>query len=69
MLGKFSSKEFKGSAKVISIKLQSLWRDFDNVVTKDNESGEEFHMELFLLLIKLEVMDTLLKIREWLRKY
>ncbi|XP_020245138.1 uncharacterized protein LOC109823265 [Asparagus officinalis] len=35
-------QEFKGSDKVISIKLQSLWRDFDNIKMKDNESVKEF---------------------------
>ena len=30
-------QEFKGSVKVISIKLQSLWRDFDNITMKDND--------------------------------
>ncbi|CAL8165963.1 unnamed protein product [Prunus armeniaca] len=30
--------EFQGSQKVISIKLQSLWREFDNLLMKENES-------------------------------
>ncbi|XP_073153339.1 uncharacterized protein [Henckelia pumila] len=34
--------EFQGSEKVISIKLQSLWRDFDNVAMKDNEDIRTF---------------------------
>ncbi|KAI5314755.1 hypothetical protein L3X38_043931 [Prunus dulcis] len=34
--------EFKGSEKVISIKLQSLWREFDNLLMKDTESIQVF---------------------------
>ncbi|KAI5323652.1 hypothetical protein L3X38_032724 [Prunus dulcis] len=34
--------EFKGSEKVISIKLQSLWREFDNLLMKDSESIQVF---------------------------
>ena len=34
--------EFQGNDKVISIKLQSLWRDFDNMVMKESESIQEF---------------------------
>ncbi|CAL2257637.1 unnamed protein product [Prunus armeniaca] len=34
--------EFQGSQKVISIKLQSLWREFDNLLMKENESIQVF---------------------------
>ncbi|KAI5345643.1 hypothetical protein L3X38_013520 [Prunus dulcis] len=34
--------EFKGSEKVISIKLQSLWQEFDNLLMKDSESIQVF---------------------------
>ena len=33
---------FKGSDKVISIKLQSLWKEFDNLLMKEGESVEIF---------------------------
>ncbi|VVA28143.1 PREDICTED: TMV resistance [Prunus dulcis] len=32
----------QGSQKVISIKLQSFWREFDNLLMKDNESIQAF---------------------------
>ena len=35
-------KEFLGNDKVISIKLQNLWRDFDNIAMKDNENIKMF---------------------------
>ncbi|XP_073152109.1 uncharacterized protein [Henckelia pumila] len=34
--------EFQGSEKVISIKFQSLWRDFDTLAMKDNEEIRTF---------------------------
>ncbi|CAL8169314.1 unnamed protein product [Prunus armeniaca] len=34
--------EFQGSQKVISLKLQSLWREFDNLLMKENESIQVF---------------------------
>lgn len=34
--------EYQGLEKVISIKLQSLWRDFDNLQMKENESVQNF---------------------------
>ncbi|XP_022145144.1 uncharacterized protein LOC111014659 [Momordica charantia] len=35
-------KEFQGSQKIVSIKLQSLWRDFDNLAMKESENIREF---------------------------
>ncbi|KAG6493852.1 hypothetical protein ZIOFF_048855 [Zingiber officinale] len=35
-------KEFKGAHKVISIKLQNYWRNFDNLSMKENESVKDF---------------------------
>ena len=34
--------EYQGYDKVISIKLQTLWRDFDNLAMKENESVQTF---------------------------
>ena len=34
--------EFKGNDRVIFIKLQSLWRDFDNMAMKESENTQEF---------------------------
>ncbi|CAB4315215.1 unnamed protein product [Prunus armeniaca] len=42
MLGKILKIEFQGSQKVISLKLQSLWREFDNLLMKENESIQVF---------------------------
>ena len=36
-------KEFQGSNKVISVKLQNLWRDFDNLTMKETESVKDFN--------------------------
>ncbi|ONI29883.1 hypothetical protein PRUPE_1G219500 [Prunus persica] len=38
--------EFQGSQKVISIKLQSLWREFDNLLMKENESIQVFFTKI-----------------------
>lgn len=35
-------KEFQGNNKVVSIKLQSLWRDFENIHMKETESVRDF---------------------------
>ncbi|KAK2993907.1 hypothetical protein RJ640_012781 [Escallonia rubra] len=35
-------QEFQGAGKVISIKLQTLWRDFDNLMMKETEKFQEF---------------------------
>ncbi|KAI4365217.1 hypothetical protein MLD38_021223 [Melastoma candidum] len=35
-------KEFQGSEKVIAIKLQGLWRDFDNLAMKELEMVKDF---------------------------
>ncbi|KAK2977743.1 hypothetical protein RJ640_010409 [Escallonia rubra] len=35
-------KEFQGSEKVISIKLQTFWSDFDNISKKENELVRDF---------------------------
>ena len=34
--------EFQGNEKVVSIKLQSLWRDFDNLSMKESEGIRDF---------------------------
>lgn len=34
--------EFQGNEKIVSIKLQSLWRDFDNLLMKESESIRDF---------------------------
>ena len=39
-------KEFRGNEKVISIKLQSLWRDFDNLQMKESENIRDFFSEV-----------------------
>ena len=36
-------KEFQGLNKAISIKLQNLWRDFDNLAMKETESIKDFN--------------------------
>ena len=36
-------KEFQGSKKAISVKLQNLWRDFDNLTMKETESVKDFN--------------------------
>ncbi|KAI4380018.1 hypothetical protein MLD38_006253 [Melastoma candidum] len=47
-------KEFKGSQKVISIKLQNLWRDFDNLVMKDVETVKEYFSRIVEILNQLK---------------
>ena len=36
-------KEFQGSNKAISVKLQNLWRDFDNLTMKETEFVKDFN--------------------------
>lgn len=38
-------QEFEGSAKVISIKLETLWKEFDNIQTNDILSIKEFFQQ------------------------
>ena len=42
--------EFKGYDKVISIKLQTLWRDFDNLSMRENESIREFFSRVAIIV-------------------
>ena len=61
--------EFQGSDKVISIKLQSLWRDFDTLMMKESEYVQVFFTRFLQLLSRFEVMEILLKIRKLLKKF
>ncbi|KAG6509698.1 hypothetical protein ZIOFF_027698 [Zingiber officinale] len=47
-------KEFKGSQKVISIKLQNLWRDFDNIAMKDAENIKDYFSRIMEILNQLK---------------
>ncbi|KAI4365238.1 hypothetical protein MLD38_021238 [Melastoma candidum] len=42
-------KEFQGSEKVISIKLQGLWRDFDNLAMKESETMKYFFSRVVVI--------------------
>ena len=61
--------EFKGSDKVITIKLQSLWKEFDNLLMKETESVKVFFSVFRILLIKCGVLETQLKIRKLLKRF
>ncbi|CAB4298508.1 unnamed protein product [Prunus armeniaca] len=53
--------EFQGSQKVISIKLQSLWREFDNLLMKENESIQVFFTKVFGIVNQIRSYgDTIL---------
>ncbi|CAL8138492.1 unnamed protein product [Prunus armeniaca] len=53
--------EFKGSEKVISIKLQSLWREFDNLLMKDSESIRVFFTKVSRIVNQIRCYgDTIL---------
>ncbi|KAH7538065.1 hypothetical protein FEM48_Zijuj03G0159600 [Ziziphus jujuba var. spinosa] len=43
-------QQFGGHEKVISIKLQTLWREFDNLAMTDNETIQEFFSRAFAII-------------------
>ena len=43
-------KQFGGHDRVISIKLQNLWRDFDNIHMKDNENMQDFFSRVSVIV-------------------
>ena len=43
-------KQFSGYDKVISIKLQNLWREFDNLQMKENETVQEFFSKVSAII-------------------
>ncbi|CAL5382701.1 unnamed protein product [Camellia sinensis] len=45
--------EFQGSAKVIVVKLRTLWREFDNLMMKEGESVEIFYSRVFTVIYQL----------------
>ncbi|KAG6469652.1 hypothetical protein ZIOFF_070582 [Zingiber officinale] len=47
-------KEFQGSEKVISIKLQGLWRDFDNLAMKESETVKDFFSKVVEIMNQIK---------------
>ena len=43
-------KQFSGYDKVISIKLQNLWREFDNLQMKESETMQEFFSKVSAII-------------------
>lgn len=41
---KILNQEFQGSEKTIALKLQSLWKDFDNLKMEERESVRDFSL-------------------------
>ncbi|XP_051116828.1 uncharacterized protein LOC127241696 [Andrographis paniculata] len=53
-------EEFHGNDKVISIRLQSLWRDFDNLAMKENENVSKFFTRVVDIVNHIESLgDTI----------
>ncbi|CAN0880806.1 hypothetical protein LINGRAHAP2_LOCUS13857 [Linum grandiflorum] len=47
--------EFQGYEKAISIKRQNLWRQFDNLATKEGESIKDFHSRVAEIVNQIKV--------------
>ncbi|KAG6488118.1 hypothetical protein ZIOFF_056876 [Zingiber officinale] len=61
-------KEFKGSQKVISIKLQNLWRDFDNIAMKDAENVKDYFSRIMEILNQLKSCGEVVPDRKIMEK-
>ncbi|KAG6477561.1 hypothetical protein ZIOFF_066828 [Zingiber officinale] len=61
-------KEFKGSQKVISIKLQNLWRDFDNIAMKDAENIKDYFSRIMEILNQLKSYGEVVPDRKIMEK-
>ncbi|KAG6503330.1 hypothetical protein ZIOFF_035641 [Zingiber officinale] len=61
-------KEFKGSQKVISIKLQNLWRDFDNIDMKDTENVKDYFSRIMEILNQLKSCGEVVSDRKIMEK-
>ena len=46
-------KQFSGYNKVIFIKLQNFWREFDNLQMKENETVQEFFPKISVIINKI----------------
>ena len=46
-------KQFSGYNKVIFIKLQNFWREFDNLQMKENETVQEFSPKISVIINKI----------------
>ena len=46
-------KQFSGYTKVIFIKLQNFWREFDNLQMKENETVQEFFPKISVIINKI----------------
>ena len=46
-------KQFSGYNKVIFIKLQKFWREFDNLQMKENETVQEFFPKISVIINKI----------------
>ncbi|XP_075499421.1 uncharacterized protein LOC142537815 [Primulina tabacum] len=47
-------KEFQGNGKVVSIKLQVLWRDFDTLLMKESEKVTEYFTRVAQIVNHIE---------------
>ncbi|CAN0883961.1 hypothetical protein LINGRAHAP2_LOCUS14696, partial [Linum grandiflorum] len=52
---KILKNEFKGSEKEISIKRQTIWRQFDNLAMKEGESIKDFHSRVAEIVNQIKI--------------
>ncbi|KAI3446611.1 hypothetical protein Pfo_003276 [Paulownia fortunei] len=61
--------QFGGYEKVISIKLQNLWRDFDNLTIKDSKNMQEFFFKVCIVVNQIRGYGDTVKIRKIVEKH
>ncbi|XP_028092339.1 uncharacterized protein LOC114292553 [Camellia sinensis] len=53
--------EFQGSAKVIDVKLRTLWTEFDNLAMKEGESIQTFFLRVFSIIYQLKACGGIIQ--------
>ncbi|KAI4380759.1 hypothetical protein MLD38_006912 [Melastoma candidum] len=61
-------KEFKGLQKVISIKLQNLWRDFNNLAIKDTKTVKDYFSRIVEIINQLKSCEVVVPDRKVMEK-
>ena len=61
-------KEFQASNKAISVKLQNLWRDFDNLTRKEIESFKDFNSRVAKIVNQIKSYEETIQEKKLVEK-
>ena len=61
-------KEFQASNKAVSVKLQNLWRDFDNLTRKETESFKDFNSRVAKIVNQIKSYEDTIQEKKLVEK-